>query len=373
MSRKFKLALLACMMPVFHVAEASINVLERPAIKSQLAEKSVLIDLVKLEDHILAVGERGHIINWQAPGKWQQETVPVSVLLTAVTVLSDGTKVAVGHDSAIIVAQPGSDQWQKVFDGYQLLDLKVELFEKQAAELQAQIDTTDDEELAEELELKLEEITFGLEDTLVEKEEGPNKPLLSIAATSDDQLFVTGPYSTLLHSTDKGQSWQLLDDRLDNPDKFHLNSIISTDNDLLYIVGENSTAFISRDKGNSWERMVMPYEGSMFGINAQENTSNLIAYGLQGNLMVSNDAGNTWSLKRVETSGSFQGATITDEGRAYVVGHGGLVVDFDVNNIDELIIRKHPSGAAFAKPLVHNDELVLVGQYGIITWSLSNE
>ncbi|MEM0912404.1 MAG: YCF48-related protein, partial [Pseudomonadota bacterium] len=171
-------------------------------------------------------------------------------------------------------------------------------------------------------------------------------------------------------SLDKGNSWALLDYRLDNPDKFHLNSIISTTDDVLYIVGESSTAFVSEDKGQSWLPMNMPYEGSIFGISAQADSNNLIAFGLQGNLMASTDAGQNWSQTRVDTSGSFQGGAIDTNGRAYVVGHGGLVVDFDVNNLDMLNIRVHPSGAAFAKPLIDDDTLVLVGQYGITTWPL---
>ncbi|MEM0912696.1 MAG: sialidase, partial [Pseudomonadota bacterium] len=227
------------------VSVARIDVLNRPAIDSALVEKSVLIDLVKHDDEVIAVGERGHIIAWQQPGQWRQESVPVSVLLTAVNVLSDGTKIAVGHDSAIVVADAGSDQWRKVFDGYQLLDLKVALFERQIDALENEINAIDDVDMIEELEFVLEEYNFSLEDALIEQEEGPNKPLLSIAVTSDDQVFVAGPYGTLLQSLDKGNSWALLDYRLDNPDKFHLNSIISTTDDVLYIVGESSTAFVS--------------------------------------------------------------------------------------------------------------------------------
>ena len=110
MSQLIKLAVILPLLLITTGLKASIDVLNKPAIASKLAEKSVLIDLVKNNDHIIAVGERGHVITWRSAGQWQQEKVPVSVLLTAVTVLSDGTKVAVGHDSAIIVCPPDSDQ-----------------------------------------------------------------------------------------------------------------------------------------------------------------------------------------------------------------------------------------------------------------------
>ena len=363
-----KLITIIILILVSATLNAKFEVLDRPAIKSKLAEQSVLIDLVNHDNEILAVGERGHIINWQSPGQWQQHNVPVSVLLTAVTVLSDGTKVAVGHDSAILVSQPESTDWVKVFDGYKLLDLKEAYFEQQIEELTAEIEATEDDFLREDLEFNLEELTFSLDDTKTEQAEGPNKPLLSIAATPDDQLFVVGSYGTLLYSNDKGQTWTLQDGLVDNPDKFHLNSVVAMQNGRMYIVGENSTAFSSTDNGATWSRMNMPYEGSMFGVSVQENSDNLIAFGLQGNLMVSTDGGANWTLKRLETSASFQGGAIDANGKAYIVGHGGLVVDFEVADLSTLNIRKHPSGAAFAKPLIRDDALILVGQFGIITW-----
>ncbi|MCP4411991.1 MAG: sialidase, partial [Gammaproteobacteria bacterium] len=101
--------------------KADLDLLDTPTINSKLATKSILNDMIKYNNSFLAVGVRSHIINWQSPEQWQQEQAPVSVALTAISVLPDGTKVAVGHDSAIIICAAGSNQWQKVFDGFGLL------------------------------------------------------------------------------------------------------------------------------------------------------------------------------------------------------------------------------------------------------------
>jgi len=364
---------ISCLVLSSNFVNADIDLLQKPSIESKLAETSLLIDLVENKTNILAVGERGHVINWQGPQKWQQEKAPVSVLLTAVTVLSDGTKVALGHDSAIIVCAADSKQWHKVFDGNELLNLKIALFKKQISSLTTEIAATENEEVKEELEFQLEELTFTLDDTLAEQKDGPNKPLLSIAATNNDLLFATGAYGTLLISDDKGTSWTLLEDKIQNPEKYHLNSVVTTPDNKIYIAGENGLGFASSDKGNSWVKMNMPYAGSLFGIRAQSNTENLVAFGLQGNLMASNDSGLTWSHKKIETSASFLGGTIDSSGRAYIVGHGGLVIDFNVNDIDNINIRKHPTGAAFSNVLIRDDTLILVGQFGIITWPLQKE
>lgn len=366
------LSIIFCSLFYNHYIMAEMELLNKPAIQTMLAEKSILIDIIGLDNGVLAVGERGHIINWQKPGQWQQENVPVSVALTAVTVMPDGTRVAVGHDSAIIVSEAGSNDWNKVFDGYQLLDLKAELFNKQISLLNEKIQKIDDEDEKEELEFQLEDLSFALEDTLTEKKEGPNKPLLSVTATTEGHLFAVGAYGTLLISTDKGSNWTLLDNKIENPEKFHLNSVITSSDDKIYIVGENGIGFVSDDQGNTWTTMQMPYSGSLFGINAQINSSNLIAFGLQGNIMVSNDSGNLWTHKKVNTSASFLGGTISPDGKAYVVGHGGIVVDVDVSNIEQINIRKHPSGAAFSTALIDKNALILVGQFGIISWQLNN-
>ncbi len=353
--------------------KADLDLLETPAIDSKLAAKSILNDVTKYNDSFLAVGVRSHIINWQSPEQWQQEQAPVSVALTAISILPDGTKVAVGHDSAIIICAAGSNQWQKVFDGFELLKLKVALFNKQISSLKEQITATEDEDAKEELEYQLEELTYSLDDTIAEQKTGPDKPLLGIAATSTGKLFAVGAYGTLIMSSDKGATWTLQDDIIENPDRFHLNAVISSSDDKVYIVGESGVGFVSDDQGNSWSSMMMPYSGSIFGISAQDNSPNLIAFGLQGNMMLSNDSGKSWLHKKINSSASFLGGTITQNGRAYMVGHGGIILDVDVENSEDINIQKHPSGAVFSKVLIHNNNMILTGQYGITSQPIQNE
>ncbi len=354
------------------VLNAEIDLLQRPAIESKLIEKNILNDVIKNKDSFLAVGVRGHILNWQSTDKWQQEIAPVSVVLTSVTMSDDGTRVAVGHDSAILLSQANTIKWKKVFDGYTLLELKVELFKKQIAFLKTTLNDTEDADQKEELEYQLEELTFTLEDTQAEQQEGPNKPLLGVAFTTSKQLVAVGAYGTLLVSNDKGNSWALMDDKINNPDKFHLNSVISTTDDKIYVVGENGIGFVSSDAGKSWSSMEMPYPGSLFGIVAQPDSSNLVAFGLQGNLMISRDSGKSWVHKKIDTSASFLGGTVGDDGKAYIVGHGGIILDFFVNDLENITIHKHPSAAAFSNVVIDDDALILTGQFGITSWQLNN-
>jgi len=360
-------------------AKSISDLLELPAKESSLASKSVLMSITPSNGAILAVGERGHIIHWQNDDDWQQQQSPVSVAITDVTVLSDGSKIAVGHDGVILKADSDSTTWRRVFSGIEITKFKIEEMKKQYESLQRVILNTQDEDELEELTYQLDDLAFAIEDNQLELKSGPNKPLLSVTQTTNDILFATGAYGVLLTSKDKGENWHLISERLDNPDSFHLNSVITASDGKLYIVGENGLGFHSDNLGETWSSMPLPYSGSLFGIIATQINTNktatvdntqLVAFGLQGNFMVSLDGGAHWQHKKLPISASLLGGSFSKQGRAYLVGHGGLIVSFKPENLDALNIEKHPSGATLASILVKEGSLILAGQFGISTWTL---
>lgn len=366
-------------------AKNSADLLALPAQKSALASQSVLMAMTPNNGSVLVVGERGHIINWQSSSSWQQQQSPVSVAITGVTILSDGSKIAVGHDGVILKAKSDSTTWQKVFTGVELTKLKIEQVKQQYQDLQQLIKQTQDEDELEELTYQLEDLAFAIEDNQLELTSGPNKPLLSVTQTSNDILFACGAYGTLLTSTDKGETWQLINNQLDNPDNYHLNAVIATVDNELYIVGENGLGFKSNDLGQTWSVMTLPYSGSLFGIIANtrnldkraangshfiDSKTQLVAFGLQGNLMISLDGGAHWQHEKLPNGISLLGGNFSKQGSAYLVGHGGLIVSFSPENLALLNIKKHPSGAAFSSILVKENSLILAGQFGITQWPI---
>ncbi|KGJ90804.1 WD40/YVTN/BNR-like repeat-containing protein [Colwellia psychrerythraea] len=369
-------------------AKSSPDLLKLPSTSSALATKSVLMAMTPNNDAILLVGERGHIINWQNDSHWQQQKSPVSVAITDVTILSDGSKIAVGHDGVILKADNDSTSWRKVFTGKEITQFKIAQLKQEHQSLEQVISTTQDEDELEELTYQLEDLIFAIEDNQLELKSGPNKPLLSVTSTSNDTLFATGAYGTLLSSNDKGESWQLISNQLENPDSYHLNSVITTRDDRLYIVGENGTGFHSADLGQTWSVMTLPYSGSLFGIVANpvnvdtsssddgklmKNKTQLVAFGLQGNIMVSLDGGGHWQHEKLPSNTSLLGGSFSKQGKAFLVGHGGVIVSFDPKNLTSLKITKHPSGAALSSILVKDNSLILAGQFGISQWPNKEE
>lgn len=354
-------------------SQNALELLNEPALESRLANKSVLLNIISDDDGIIAVGERGHIIKWMNARQWTQFDVPVSVSITDVSTLKNGNLVAVGHDAAILVYDKQSQTWSKVFDGYRLTDLLVTSLHKQIKVQELRLENLQEDDSEDDEQYYLEDLTFALQDAQKEQQAGPNKPLLSVITANDGTVFASGAYGTLLQSKDNGLSWEFVSNILDNPNKYHLNAMTKDASGKLFIVGENAVAARSSDNGTSWQRFDLPYRGSFFGIEAAMNSQNLVAYGLQGHIAVSNDSGENWKLLPKILSVSFLGGAIDKTGTVYLVGHGGIVLSFPVNDPENQSIHKHPSGSTFSSVIVEGDkQLVLSGQLGIKRWTIGN-
>jgi len=351
--------------------QAKIDLLNTPSVPSDLATQSITTAVVKTTNKdLLIVGERGHILNWQSEKQYNQETSPVSLLLTDVIILSDGTKLAIGHDGAIISSPKGTDDWHKIFDGFKLIKFKAALLERQIIATKKSIALLDDEDEIEEATYALEDLEFALEDIPNTEKTGPNLPLLSAIQAANGTIIVTGAYGTLLISNDLGKTWQLSDDLLNNPTSFHLNSI-ARDNDSIYIAGEQGSVFKSLDNGTSWQSINTPYNGSLFGVLAQKNSTNLVTFGLKGNYFISNDKGANWTHYISENKATLLGGHIAANGDVILVGHGGTVFQFNTKTPNKTSLDIEPSGSSLSAVSIMNDQLILVGQVGITSVSNS--
>ncbi len=132
-------------------AQGEFDLLQIPARTSGIANTSIITNITKQQDKILAVGERGHILSWSDMDNWQQQSVPVSLTLTDSTTLKDGTRFAVGHDSVILKSAPQSDSWTKVFDGNELTKLKIIYIGKKIDAFQERLEELTDEDEIDEL------------------------------------------------------------------------------------------------------------------------------------------------------------------------------------------------------------------------------
>ena len=80
-----------------------------------LVTQSMLLDITRAGNTLVAVGERGHVVISTDGESWQQaEVVPTRSTLTSVFSLA-GRLWAGGHDAVIITSGDGGETWSRQF------------------------------------------------------------------------------------------------------------------------------------------------------------------------------------------------------------------------------------------------------------------
>ena len=188
---------------------ASTDVLDRPAMPSPIAAKRLLVAVTRVEERLVAVGPRGHIVvSTDAGDSWQQAQVPVSSDLTAVHFSSDKLGWAVGHDGVVLASNDGGMTWTKQLDGRAVNEL---ILADVKAKLAASPESIELQALVAEAERS--------------REQGPDKPFLDVWFENEMHGYVVGAYGLLLETTDGGQTWESWFDRAENPRFMNLYAI----------------------------------------------------------------------------------------------------------------------------------------------------
>ncbi|GAA0345168.1 YCF48-related protein [Bowmanella denitrificans] len=299
-----------------------------PAFVAPLADQSLLLDVAATAEGIIAVGERGHILLSSDATNWQQQTVPVSSTLTAVTV--QGQRIwAVGHDAVIIASVDNGHSWQ--IQNYQ-----------------------------PELE----------------------KPLMDVLFLDENQGIAIGAYGLFYRTTDGGANWlrephielldeddiQYLQDLKQEDESLYeqeLSSILPHFNRLsragetLYLAGEAGLLAVSQDQGRTWQRMEIDYYGSFFDIR-QTTDNRLLAAGLRGHLF-EYQAQDGWQELPTNMKSSLNSIVPLADGHTLVVGNNGYLIWLN----DELQVQQTEEEKAVLNALPVADKVIAVTETGI--------
>lgn len=304
----------------------------KPAVLSLKASSSLLLDVDRAGQRLVAVGSRGHIVYSDDQGEsWLQAPVPVRQLLTAVDFIDDKHGWAVGHDSLILHTTDGGETW-----AVQYRD--------------PEIDAPDDE-------------GFGFLE----------KPLMDVWFRNAQTGFAVGAYGLMLRTDDGGQSWEDVSFTVDNEDGFHYNAIGEVSNTGLFLVGEMGTMYRSTDFGDSWETLEeTPYDGSWFGVAGTGQRGGVVAWGLRGNVFRSTDFGTSWQQVELTNdrgnlvTSTLAGGQLNEDGRLILVGTGGVVAISD-DQARNFNVSIRPDRVALATGIsLPNGGTLLVGQRGVI-------
>ena len=289
------------------LAAGYVDVLELPAKPSALAVRSPLVGIARAGERLVAVGQRGHIVYSDDAGQhWEQARVPLSSDLSAVFFPSPTQGWAVGNDGVVLHSSDAGATWSKQLDGRQIGDLLIRHYSALAA---AQPGS--------------EHWPLLVAQGRRLAAEGADKPLLDVWFADDKLGYVVGVFNLILRTEDGGQSWTPFQDRIDNPQGFHLNAIAST-GDGLYIAGEQGLLLKWEEGRQRFTALHTPYQGSFFGVIGKP--AEVIVYGLRGNVLRSTDGGEHWSPLNSGPQASITAAIIDAQGRYELFTQAGYTL-----------------------------------------------
>ena len=344
---------------------AAKDVLETPAVQSSIAHQNLLLDVTAVGDRLVAVGARGHVLVSDDEGdNWRQIDTPVSVLLTAVSFADMSNGWVVGHGGVILNTQDGGDTWNKQFDGNAANQSIIKQAQDVITQMEAELDAASDED-AEDIEYELEEAQYAFEDAQVDAEVGASKPFLDVYFDNKNVGFAVGAYGFIFKTIDGGNNWENYGLRMDNVDRFHLNTITRIQGGDYLIAGEAGVMFRSEDEGESWETIDSPYDGSFFGLMGTGETDVALAFGLRGNLFRSEDGGVSWEPLDSGTESTLMGGSYDGSGKVSIVGNSGTVLlSKDGGKSFSETIRANRLGN-ISLVYVDGRRLALVGESGV--------
>ena len=296
-----------------------------PALPTEAASDSLILDAVTEGQRTLIAGEQGHILYSDDNGtSWTHAQVPVSLSITAVTFCGVNCAWVAGHDGILLRSTDRGESWQTNFTGTDIARLSADAAEATIRQLEAEIEQASPDEIPD-LEWELEDAQFALDDASAALEDGVAMPLLDIWFRDERNGFALGAYGIMLQTRDGGSTWSLISDRLDNPDDFHLYGIARSASGTLLVAGEAGTLLRSRDDGESWDRPDAPYQGSFFGIVAARD-GGFIAFGLRGNVFRSTDEGDSWMAVETGDERTLLSGMTRSDGAIVLVGSAGAVL-----------------------------------------------
>lgn len=320
------------------------EILDTPAVLSELAINNQLMDVAQVGNRLVTVGQRGHILYSDDAGKsWHQANVPVSSDLLAVYFPSATQGWVVGHGGVILHSSDAGATWSKQLDGRQLGQLMLDHYNKLLA---AQPDN--------------ENLARLVDDSKRMLDEGEDSSLLDVWFENDKVGYAVGAFNLILRTEDGGQTWVPEMEQVDNPQGFHLNAISKIGEDL-YLVGEQGLVLKQDPASKAFVAVPTPYAGTYFGVTGKPGL--VLAYGLRGNVYRSTDGGANWSKVETGLPVSITAATLDAAGHVYLFSQAGHIL---VSTDDGATFKALPQEtmSPVTSALVSGNELILVGNRG---------
>lgn len=339
--------ILACA-PVASPAEFK-DPLTTPAMRTERLTQAPMTAITSAgPSRLVAAGWRGVIAVSDDDGKtWTQAAVPVREDLIALAFPTPMHGWAAGNEGLLLETTDGGLNWTKRMDGDSAAKLMLDKYKALAEQ-------SPDNKL----------IAAALKEAEGYLAQAPSRPFLDIAFENEQTGYVAGTYGMLFRTTDAGKTWEPWLDRTDNPNGYNIY-VIRIAGGEVYLAGELGLALRLDRAQQRFVKLSTPYEGSYFALTGK--APSLIAAGLRGNALRSDDEGKSW--QKVEFSAgvpsTFSGATTMPDGSIVLVTLSGqMFVSTDEGRHFRAVPAKSPMRYSGVAPLAGN-ALATAGLQGI--------
>lgn len=268
MNRLLSVALISLVLVTLMACEAPLKL---EGVERIMAADIVRFDqfqsVVKSDDMIVMVGSFGAVLISADKGKnWQRQSLKGHPALIDVAVCPDGSFVALELDKAVWNSDNAGNNWVSL-----------------------PIDT-------------------------------PESPM-AIACDSKGHYWVSASFSTLLTSTDKGETWTASSQEED----MVLGTIQFVDDQFVVTTGEFGGFLFSDDAGKNWQRgNDIPNEFYPLSAHFIDRKTGWVA-GLNGVIFHTSNGGDTWQRESSEGTAPIY-ALASHEGQLYAAGNFGTLL-----------------------------------------------
>lgn len=317
-----------------------------------LASKSLTLDIARVGDTYVVVGDRGHVLISEDQGRsWIQQRTPTRVPLTGVWFHDRNLGWAVGHDAVILRTEDGGESWCRV---HFAPELERPLFDVWFADASNGI-------AVGAYGYLLRSTDGGLtwtEETLDIIEDGAGDEIPGEEEYAEDDEFGDEEYADDDGAWDD-DSW--MDDGV--AADLHLNRIFRDATGGLYVAAEAGAILRSDDQGRTWLALDPPYDGSFFNGLAPDGDS-LLVFGLRGSMFRTWDQGVSWRDVNLPVDTSLFGGARLADGGIVVVGTAGVMLVSREGDRFRLVQR--PDRKALMGALATDDGgVIVIGEPGI--------
>jgi photosystem II stability/assembly factor-like uncharacterized protein len=190
------------------------------------------------------------------------------------------------------------------------------------------------------------------------------KPLLDVLFLDKLHGFGTGAYGLFLQTSDGGAHWSQINAPAILQNGLHLYAIRKLGNGDLFIAGEQGLVGLSTDGGQTWTRLDTGYHGTFFSA-AAVGASGVVICGLRGNAFYAADvAAPVWQKIDTGRSESLYSCTPDGDGRVAMAGVNGALLLVDIPGLK---VTRLDSGVdtAISAVLPWKGRLIVAGESGV--------